>query len=456
MFIEKQKNDKKRLFDKASVVIILTLAVPAMLESIFQAFIGVVDMYFVGRISVEAIAGVGATNMLMNIYIAFFTAVGIGTTAVVARSVGSGDIKKANIAVKQSILIALYISVTIGIITALFGKQILTILGAEEKVVITALPYFMAVAVPSVFLALMTVLSSALRGSGDTKTPMQATIIANIINAILGYVLIFGVFGIPGLGIIGAGIATTTSRIISTGILFYKLNSEKTKLSVRLFEKWHIDKEIFKSVTKIGIPAAIERLIMRFGQLIYGSMIIWIGTQAYAAFNIAGTIDMFAYLPGFGFAAAAATLVGQNLGAEKPEDARRLGLMCNYVSLVFMSIMGILIMIFAPILAGVFTKDAEVIKQTTLILRITGFIQPFSSITIILTAALQGAGDTKFPMYSTFFGIWVIRIIGVYVLGIVLRMGLLGVCLAVSLDLTLRAIILTIRFNKGKWQQIKI
>jgi putative MATE family efflux protein len=185
-------------------------------------------------------------------------------------------------------------------------------------------------------------------------------------------------------------------------------------------------------------------------------MIIKIGTESYAAYNVANAIDTFSYMPGFGFAIAAATLVGQNLGAEKPDEAKRLGLLSNYLGMIFMSLIGMIYLIFAPFLGSIFTNDPIVIDQTTLVLRITGFIQPFSCISIVITAALQGAGDTRFPMYSTFFGIWGIRVLGVYVLGIVLKMGLLGVCLSVALDLAIRAVILLIRFKKGKWQKIKI
>lgn len=447
---------KQFLFDNNKIKTILILALPAMIENILQVFIGVVDTYFVSRLGTEAIAGVGITNLIMNVYIAFFIAIGVGTTAIVSRNIGAGDKEAANHSVKQSIIMALGIGLVTGTINLLFSRKLFLLVKAEQKVIEYALPYFWIVAIPSVFLCVMMVLSSSLRGAGDTKTPMKVGLIANVINAALDYILIFGILGFSGLGIVGAALATTVSRIIGCIILFIKINDKKTNLTVKLFNKWKIDKKAIKSITRIGLPAAIEKLIMRFGQLVYSGMIIKIGTAAYAAHNIAGTIESFSYLPGFGFAIAASTLVGQSLGAEKPEEARSYGFLSNLLSTIFMVVVGAIFYIFAPLLAGIFTKDAEVTSQVVKVLRIIAIFQPFLSITIVITSALQGAGDTKFPMYSTLIGIWGVRVLGVYFLGIVLKMGLVGVWLAYAFDIFVRGIILMTRFMKGKWEEIKI
>lgn len=443
-------------FDKESIIIIMVLALPAIIENILQVLLGVVDTYFISKIGTEAIAGVGVTNLIMNIYIAFFLALGVGTTAIVSRNIGAKNTENANNSVKQSIIMALGIGIFFGLINLVFSKNILLLLGAEERVLQYALPYFLSVAVPSVFLCLMMILSSALRGSGDTKTPMKITIIANVINIILDYILIFGIFNFAGLGILGAGIATTISRIVGVLLLLKKINSDETKIHINILDKWNIDKDILKSITKIGLPAAFEKLIMRFGQLVYGGMIIKIGTEAYAAHNIAGTIESFSYLPGMGFGVAAATLVGQSLGAKKKDEAYKMGLMSYFLSTAFMVIIGVIFYIFAPFLAGIFSEDKEVIDLVVLVLRIIALFQPFLCITLVITSVLQGAGDTKFPMYSTLVGIWGVRVLGVYILGIKLNMGLEGVWIAYALDVTVRGVILMIRFMKGKWKDIVI
>ena len=443
-------------FDKKRIATIMALALPAMIENILQVLIGTVDTYFIGKIGTEAIAGVGITNLIMNIYIAFFLALGVGATTIVSRNIGSNNIENANNAVKQSIIMALGIGVVFGIINLIFSKNILLFLGAEEKVLQYALPYFISVAVPSVFLCLMMILSSSLRGAGDTKTPMKIAIVSNIINIVLDYILIFGIFNFNGLGILGAGIATTISRIVGVILLLIKINSNETKIHIDVFGKWSIDKDILKSITKIGLPAGVEKLIMRFGQLVYGGLIIKLGTKAYAAHNIAGTIESFSYLPGMGFGVAAATLVGQSLGAKKADEAQKYGLMSYFLSTGFMVIVGAAFYIFAPFLAGLFSEDLEVIALVVKVLRIIALFQPFLCITLVITSALQGAGDTKFPMYSTFIGIWGVRVLGTYILGIKLNLGLVGVWLSYALDVTVRGIILMIRFMKGKWKEIEI
>lgn len=442
--------------NKESILAIMTLALPAMIENILQVLIGTVDTYFVGKIGTEAIAGVGITNLIMNIYIAFFLALGVGATAIVSRNIGANNFENANNAVKQSIIMALGIGTIFGIINFIFSENILLFLGVEERVIEYALPYFLSVAVPAVFLCLMMVLSSSLRGAGDTKTPMKVAIVSNIINIVLDYILIFGIFEFNGLGILGAGIATTISRIVGVILLLRKINGNKTIIHVNIFDKWHIDKEILKSITKIGLPAGIEKLIMRFGQLVYGGLIIKIGTEAYAAHNIAGTIETFSYLPGMGFGVAAATLVGQSLGAKKTDEAQKYGLISYFLATGFMVVVGAIFYIFAPFLAGLFSEDLEVIDLVVKVLRIIALVQPFLCITLVITSALQGAGDTKFPMYSTFIGIWGVRVLGVYLLGIKLNWGLVGVWLAISIDIIVRGIILMIRFMNAKWKEIKI
>jgi len=450
------KNTILNFFKETKIASIFLLAIPAIIENISQVMIGVVDVYFVGRLGTEAIAGVGVTNLTMNVYIAFFLALGIGTTAVVSRAIGGKNLKKAGHAVKQSVIMTGIIGGIFGILNLIFARRILLLLGAEEGVIAYAIPYFLAVAVPSVFLGLSMVLASALRGAGNTKSPMKIGIFANVVNAVLDYVLIFGIFNFGGLGILGAGLATTFSRILSVVLLVHTLNKEKGKIHVAFFEDWKLDLKMFKTLTKISIPAAVERLIMRSGQLIYGGMIIKIGTEAYAAHNIAGTIETFSYLPGMGFGVAAATLVGQNLGKEDKDEAQRAGLISYLMATLFMVIIGGVFYIFTPFLAGLFSEDPAVIDQVVRVLRIIALFQPFLAITLVTTAALQGAGDTKFPMYSSLLGIWGVRVVGVYILSIRMNYGLAGVWTAYAIDITLRGIILMIRFLRGKWKDIEI
>ena len=440
-------------FDWKNIKQVLDLALPAMAENILQVLLGIVDTFFIAKLGTAAIAAVGATNLIINLYIAFFTALGVGTTALVARNIGAKKPAKAGLVTEQSLLLTIILGLLTGLISLIFSRNILGWLGIKAGVLRFALPYFRVVAVPSVFLAVMLVLSRALRGAGDTKTPLKITLLINLINVILDYILIFGLGNMQGLGITGAGLATTLARLIGVILLLVFLRSKKSPFPFS-FKFKLTELTIVQHILKIGFPAAMERLVMRIGQLVYSAMIIQISTAAYAAHNIAGSIESLSYMPGYGFAIAASTLVGQNLGANQPEKAQYLGSLSNCLGSILMVVIGIFFFILARPLGSLFTTEIEVLNQVVLVLRIIALVQPALATTLIITAALQGAGDTKFPMYSTFIGIWGIRVSGVYLLGIVCRLGLVGVWIAVAVDLLCRAALLFLRFRKGQWKEI--
>lgn len=392
----------------------------------------------------------------MNVYIAFFMAFGIGTTALVSRHIGANEKEKASYVLRQILLMNLFIGIIIGFTNLIFSKKILLFLGADAKTLESAIPYFLAVSVPSIFLSMNIILSSALRGAGNTKTPMNIALIANLTNAILNYILIFGILNFNGFGILGAGLATTLSRVISMIFLFQKITNKKSEFYISILESWKLDFISAKAILKLSLPAAVERLIMRSGQVVYGSMIIKIGTEAYAAHNIAGTIESFSYLPGMGFGVAAATLVGQSLGKEEKENAQNIGLISYFLATIFMVIIGIIFYIYAPELAKLFTKDDFIINQVVKVLRIIALFQPFLAITLVVTSALQGAGDTKFPMYSSLIGIWGIRVLGVYILCVKLEYGLPAVWAVYAMDIVVRGIILMVRYLYGDWKNVEI
>lgn len=418
--------------------------------------LGVVDMYFVGKLGPASIASVGITNMLMNVYIAVFFAIGIGTTAVVSRAVGAKRYHVVKQAVQQSIIIGVGIGIIAGLINLIFSKQILSLMGAQSDVMSVIIPYFRIISVPSVFLSMMIVTSSAMRGTGDTRTPMKIAIMANVINAILDYILIFGAFGIPAFGMAGAAMATTFARMISAILLLSKVNKDIGETADKWYQRIRFNPSMFKSILRVGVPAGIEKLFMRFGQLVYMSLIIKIGTEAYAAHSLGGTIGTLAYVPAMGFTVAASTLVGQNLGAEEPERAYKCGMVAYMLGGGFMALMGIIFFFFGGFLASLFTDNQHIIDLLTTVFKISGPSEIFVAMTLIITGALQGAGDTRFPLLVTFSGIWIFRVLGIYILAIRMDMGLIGAWIAIVIDVVVRGSILMARFMRGKWKNIKV
>jgi putative MATE family efflux protein len=431
---------------KQKFSIIIALAVPAMIENILQTIVGFVDTLFVAKLGLNEVTAVGVANAILAVYIAIFMAIGVGTSSLISRSIGSGDISKAKSIARQSTIISAILGLLFGFIALFFSEPLLRLMGAESKVLTYGVTYFQIVAIPSIFISLMFTLGSILRASGDTKTPMKVSWWINIIHIGLDYVLIFGLFGMPGLGVAGAAWATVIVRIIGTLLLFFYI--KRSKVSFSLFGS--SSKENSLSILKLSTPTAIERLIMRFGQVLYFGLILKIGADAYAAHSIAGNIETFSYMPGYGLAIAATTLVGQSIGGKRFKDAYQYGMITTVIAIVFMSFIGVLLFFLSPWFATWFTTNKNAIDMVVTALRIDAFAQPALAIGLVLAGALQGAGDTKSPMYSTAIGMWLIRVMGVYILGIYLEMGIAGVWLSIAIDLYVRAIFLFFRFKKFK------
>ena len=436
--------------NKNNIITIITLAIPVIIENILQTLLGTVDTYFAGQISDNAIAAIGVTNLIMNVFIVFFTAISVGTSAVVARNFGREEMNKVKEATTQSIFLGIIISLIVGIINILFYEPILKICGARHEILNLATPYYLVVVVPIIFLCLSLILSSCLRATKDTKTPMIATAFANILNIILNILFIN-----MNMGIVGLALATTISRCMNVVILIIKLkmNNINIKLNKEVLKD---GRETLKSIIKIGAPAGMEKLIMRLGQLVYNSMIISIGVSAYVAHNVAGNIESYSYIPAMGFGVATATLVGISLGENNTNKAENIVFLSDFITTIFMVGIGVIFFIFAPQLVSIFTDTKEVQEMVVKVLRLIALFQPFAAITQIFSSALQGAGDTKFPMYTTLIGIWVVRVGGGYLLGVILGLGLFGVWLGYALDITIRGIFLLKRFLNGKWQEIII
>ncbi|WP_129730500.1 MATE family efflux transporter [Ectobacillus funiculus] len=436
----------QELTRKQKIFLILALAVPAMIENTLQTVVGFVDTLFVSKLGLAEVTAVGVANTVLAVYIAIFMAIGVGASSLIARHIGAGNVVLAKGVAKQSTIISAALGLLFGVISFFFAEPLLRVMGAESKVVADGALYFRIVAVPSVFISLMFIFGSILRAAGDTKTPMKVSWWINIIHIGLDYVLIFGLLGWNGLGIAGAAWATVIVRILGTLALYYYI--QKSKVAFSLWKDGFSRTTPFiKPILQLSIPAAIERLIMRLGQVLYFGLIVRIGTETYAAHTIAGNIETFSYMPGYGLAIAATTLVGQQIGARRKKEAYEYGMLTTGIAVGFMSFVGILLFFLSPWFASWFTTDKHAIDMVVTALRIDAFAQPALAASLVLAGALQGAGDTKSPMYSTAIGMWVIRVIGVYVLGIQLGMGIAGIWLSIAIDVLIRAIFLFFKFR---------
>ncbi|MCL1632629.1 MATE family efflux transporter [Sporolactobacillus sp. CPB3-1] len=424
-----------------------------MIESLLQTIVGFVDTLFVSRLGLAEVTAVGVANTLLAVYIAVFMAIGIGTSSIIAKFTGADDYHDAKDAARQSSWISLIAGFALGIFTLCFAEQLLRLMGADGEVLSQGTLYFRIVGVPSFVISLMIHFGNVLRASGNTIAPMVISIWMNIIHIVLDYLLIFGIFQFKGFGVGGAAAATLFTRIIGVCFLYAAIRRSPIRFSLRASPT---KKVLVWPIIRLSVPAIGERLIMRLGQVVYLGMVVIMGTEIYAANAIAENIETFAYLPGLGLSVAATVLVGKRLGANQYKEAYTIGLLASAISAAIMTVSGILLYFITPFLAVWFTNQPSTAAMITLAMRIDAFFMPPLAIGLVLAGALQGAGDTKTPLYSTAIGMWGIRVIFIYLLGIRAHMGISGIWIAQGIDLTVKAVFLFFCYQRKLGHKRKV
>ena len=449
------------------------LALPAIMEMIMQTLLGFADMAMVGGLGAAAIASIGLSDMPMMTAMSVFAAISVGTTALVARAIGAKKPKEAGEVAKQSLIISVLIGVVFTILALCLARSIIVLMGAEQDVIPISTEYFKITSLGLPMMIITLIMSGVLRGTGDTKTPMYINGAANLLNIIGNFFLIYESrtlsFVIPiirknvnifipgaGMGVAGAGIATTISRVVGGVIVLFIVFSDKIPIKINLKEKIKLDFKIIKRIFNIGIPAAIEQFFMRFGQLLFGRIVSSLGTVMYASHRITLTAESLSFNVGFGFALAATTLVGQYLGAEKPEVAEKSGFVAVKMGAIFMGSVGIIFFLFPDLLLKIFTRDQEILKYSRSCLRIVAISQPFLAACMGFAGGLRGAGDTRSVLIITVLGIWCVRLSLAYLFAIVLGYGLIGAWIAMSVDLIFRGCLLFFRFKSGRWKKVQV
>lgn len=423
------------------------LAIPTIIENILQTTLASVDTYFVAGIGSIAVSAVGLNSLITNLYLTFFIAIGTGISIFTGRSFGEKNKEKTNQYICNGFFLHLILNLFILLLNLLFGHPILTFLAKDIRLISPSYSYFLVVNLPIFGLATMTVISSILKSLGDTKTSMYTILLINLFNILLDYILICGIGTFKGIGLLGAGIATTVSRFIGCIILIIALEKKThfmVSFCIRTFKKNRYMTQ--KEMVCYAIPIGLEKLSMRVGQLVYGSLIVRIGITHYTAHNIAGTIEAYSYLPAMGFGVAAFTLSSHAIGEKNEHCIRKIGTLSYKYSTFVMVCIGFVFYLFAPELASFFTKDPAVKTLVIHVLRLIAFFQPALASTQVIPSVLQALGDVKYPFYLTTVGIWCIRIVGTYLLGIYLNLGLFGVWIAYCVDISIRGILLYHRF----------
>jgi putative MATE family efflux protein len=434
---------------------IFLLAVPMVLEMIMESLFALSDVFFVSRLGANAIATVGLTESLMIIVYTLAMGLSISATAVVARRVGERDAEGAARAAVQAVIIGLVISTTLAVIGAVFAPELLVLMGASPEVVATGSMFTRVMLGGSVTAFMLFIINAAFRGAGDAAVSMRILWISNAINIVLGPMLIFGVGPFPRLGVTGAAIATTTGRGIGLLLAFYLLmkGSGHLKVSRRHLA---VEMETIRRMLRMSVNGTFQVLVGTLSWIALIRIVASFGSAAMAGYTIAVRIMMFALLPAWGLSNASATMVGQALGAAKPDRAERAVWTATRYNMAFLGAMGVVFLLFAPAIVAGFTADAAVTDVAVFGLRTMAIGFPLYAIGMVLTQSFNGAGDTTTPTRINIAVFWLFEIPLAWLLARHTSLGWHAVFGAVLAAYSAMAVVSTIIFRRGTWRRRRV
>ncbi len=416
---------------------------------------GLVDTLMVGRLGADAVAAVGVGAQILGSVSIVTTAVATGTMALVARHVGAGEAGLARRVTGQSI-VAAFAAAAVAIVPVLvWTASVIRLFGVVPAVVERSVPFtrILVLSIPSG--AVLFTIGSALRATGDTRTPLAIGLVMNVVNVVLNYVLIFGALGIPALGIRGSALASTTAFTLGAAIGLAIVWSGRARISVARGDL-RPDRRILGRLARIGIPSGVEQLAMQIGFLLYLVFASAYGTPAVASYFIGVRILALSFLPGLGFAAAAATLVGQNLGAGSPRRAEEAGRAATWMAVRLMTAAGVLFLAFATPIARLFVDDAAVVADTRWFIYMLGLCQPLMAVDYTFGGILRGAGDTRFPLLTLFAGLYGFRLAFAWVVTHGLGLSLPWLWSAMIGDYAVRSTMKAWRYRSRAWQRVRV
>ena len=434
---------------------IFLLSVPMILEMLMESIFAIVDILYVSRVSVNAVATIGLTESMITLVYAVAIGLSMAATAVVARRIGEKDTEGASQAAVQVIFLGIAVAIVIMIIGILYSKELLALMGAEPDLIAEGYGYTKVLMGGNITIMLLFLINAIFRGAGNASIAMKVLVLSNGLNIILDPIFIFGWGPIPAFGVEGAAIATTIGRgtavLFQLGILFNGFGIIKIKIKDLVLRL-----AVMINLIKISLGGIGQFLIGTSSWVFLMRIMSEFGSEVLAGYTIAIRVIMFTLMPAWGMSNAAATLVGQNLGAKKPERAEISVWKTGKYNAWFMGLVSLIYLAFAPQIIVLFNSSPEVVKYGSLCLRIIAVGYIFYGYGMVIIQSFNGAGDTKTPTYINFICFWMIQLPFAYLTAIGLGLGPIGVFGAITIAEILIAVIGIVWFKKGKWKDVKV
>ncbi|MGE5674372.1 MAG: MATE family efflux transporter [Mycobacterium leprae] len=431
------------------------LAWPVIAEQLLGTLSNMVDTILVGRLGAVAVAAAGLTQQPHWLMVGLFMGLGVGVNALVARFQGAGETGRIEAATRSGFWLGLGASTLMGILLYRFAPWILQVLGAPPDVAPVGATLLRLLVPGMVALFWMMVMTAALRATGDTRTSMVVNLSINVLNATLGYSLIYGHFGAPALGIRGAGIATSTARILGASVLLVILLRRRSGARLDWRRLLHLDVGLLGRILRVGYVSSSERMFSTAIYMAYARMVATLGTLPLAAHTITVAAENISWMLGSGFSMAAAAMVGQRLGASRTDEAEAVTREATRLGVLALGLLGLFFILVPGPYVGIFTGDHGVQVLGASALRVAGFAEVATGIVLVLSGALSGAGDTR-PLFLVTMGGGVVRLSLAAVMLFGLRWGLQGAWLAASVDWWVRAGLISLRYRSGKWKSVTV
>ena len=434
---------------------IFMLSIPMVLEMLMESIFALVDIAFVSRVSVNAVATIGLTESVITLIYAIAIGLSMAATAVVARRVGEKNLQGARESAVQVILLGITVAIITGIIGAIYSKEILGLMGGSIELIQEGHGYTRLMIGGNITILLLFLINAIFRGAGDASVAMWILVLSNGLNIILDPIFIFGWGPIPEYGVMGAAIATNIGRgtavLFQLIILFYGWSKIKIGISDIV-----IRFKVMMNIIKVSAGGIAQFLIGTSSWIFLMRIMSEFGSEVLAGYTIAIRVIMFSLMPSWGMSNAAATLVGQNLGANKPDRAEASVWKTGKYNAIFMFSISIIYLCFAEKIIMLFNTTPQVVEYGTLCLQIIAAGYVFYAYGMVLTQAFNGAGDTRTPTKINFLIFWVLQLPFAYIMAITFKFGAVGVFLAISIAEILLTVLSYVLFKKGKWKEIKV